>query len=256
MSAFTLSSGRAQKAAGLHLNPAWTVLLAITCALFFGRSVLAQTPAVGAKAADFTLLTPTGKSVTLSAEQGGRPLVLVILRGFPGYQCPYCVKQVHDFVDRAQTSKRRTRACFWSIPDRRPTSINTQRNSSRSRRSCLLTLFLLLTLTIRSPTSTGCAGMRRTRRLIHLPSFSMEVAPWCSRRSVTATAIACPHRMRSITFPRTNVVAAPRSFRHSLSSTVASRTCKTLSNDFYSSSLSSLLFLPFAQLNCAKWVRG
>ena len=61
--------------------------------------------------------------------------------------------------------------------------------------------------------------------------------------------------MRSITFPRTNVVAAPRSIRRSLSSTVASRICKTLSNDFYSSSLSSLLFLPFAQLNCANWER-
>ena len=105
MSAFALLSGRAQKAAGLRLNPVWSVLLAITCALFLGRTVLAETPAVGAKAADFTLLTPTGKSVTLSAEQGGRPLVLVILRGFQGYQCPYCVKQIHDFVDRASDFK-------------------------------------------------------------------------------------------------------------------------------------------------------
>ena len=46
MSAFTLSSGEAQKVTGLRLNPAWTVLLAVTCALFFGRSVLAQTPVV------------------------------------------------------------------------------------------------------------------------------------------------------------------------------------------------------------------
>jgi len=116
MSAFTLSSGRAQKAAGLRLNPAWTVLLAITCTLFFGRSVLAQTPVVGAKAADFTLLTPTGKSVTLSAEQGGHPLVLVILRGFPGYQCPYCVKQVHDFVDRAADFKAKNTRVLLVYP--------------------------------------------------------------------------------------------------------------------------------------------
>jgi len=88
MSAFTLSSCRSQRAAGLRLNRAWSVLLAITCALFMGRSVLAQTPAIGAKAADFTLSTPTGRSVTLSAELGGHPLALVILRGFPGYQCP------------------------------------------------------------------------------------------------------------------------------------------------------------------------
>jgi thioredoxin-dependent peroxiredoxin len=116
MSAFTLSSGRAQKAPGLRLNPAWSLLLAITCALLSGRSVLAETPAVGAKAADFTLLTPTGKSVTLSAEREGRPLVLVFLRGFPGYQCPYCVKQVHDFVERASDFKARNTRVLLVYP--------------------------------------------------------------------------------------------------------------------------------------------
>ena len=68
---------------------------------FLGSSAFGQTPAVGAKAPDFMLSTPTGKTVTLSAEQRGHDLVLVILRGFPGYQCPYCVKQVHDFVSHA-----------------------------------------------------------------------------------------------------------------------------------------------------------
>ena len=27
--------------------------------------------------------------------------MLVVLRGYPGYQCPYCVRQVHDFVENA-----------------------------------------------------------------------------------------------------------------------------------------------------------
>ena len=116
MSAFTLSSGRSQKAPGLRLNPAWSVLLAITCALLLGGSALAETPAVGAKAADFTLLTPTGKSVTLSAERGGHPLVLVILRGFPGYQCPYCVKQVHDFVEHASDFKAKNTRVLLVYP--------------------------------------------------------------------------------------------------------------------------------------------
>ena len=71
MSAFTLSSGRAQKAAGLRLNPAWRVFLAATYGLFVEVSVLAQTPAVGAKAPNFTLSTPTGKAVTMSTEEGG-----------------------------------------------------------------------------------------------------------------------------------------------------------------------------------------
>jgi thioredoxin-dependent peroxiredoxin len=116
MPAFTLSSGRAQKAAGLRLNPTCRVLLVITFALFMGRSVVAQTPAVGVKAADFTLSTPTGKSVTLSAEQRGHPLVLVVLRGFPGYQCPYCVKQVHDFVDRASDFKAKNTRVLLVYP--------------------------------------------------------------------------------------------------------------------------------------------
>src|SRR6201998_4678679 len=116
MSAFTLSSDRAQKAVGLRLNRAWSVLLAINCALFMGRSVLAQTPAVGAKAPDFTLSTPTGKAVTLSAEQSGHDLVLVILRGFPGYQCPYCVKQVHDFADHASDFKAKNTRVLLVYP--------------------------------------------------------------------------------------------------------------------------------------------
>jgi len=73
----------------------------IVSATLFGTTLIAQTPAVGAKAPDFTLSTPTGKSVQMSKEIQGHGLVLVVLRGFPGYQCPFCVKQVHDFIDHA-----------------------------------------------------------------------------------------------------------------------------------------------------------
>src|SRR5277367_1515010 len=73
----------------------------IVSATLFGTALIAQTPAIGAKAPDFTLSTPTGKSVQMSKEIQGHGLVLVVLRGFPGYQCPYCVKQVHDFIDHA-----------------------------------------------------------------------------------------------------------------------------------------------------------
>lgn len=70
---------------------------------------LAQTPAVGAQAPDFTLSTPVGAAVTLSSQTAAGDTVLVVLRGFPGYQCPYCVKQVHDFVDHApEFSARKT----------------------------------------------------------------------------------------------------------------------------------------------------
>jgi|SRR5664279_4747399 len=76
-------------------------VFAALSAVFFGTALFAETPAVGAKAPDFTLSTPNGKTVQMSKELNGQKLVLVVLRGFPGYQCPYCVKQVHDFVDHA-----------------------------------------------------------------------------------------------------------------------------------------------------------
>jgi thioredoxin-dependent peroxiredoxin len=73
----------------------------IVSATMLGTALIAQTPAIGAKAPDFTLTTPTGKSVQMSKEIHGHGLVLVVLRGFPGYQCPFCVRQVHDFIDHA-----------------------------------------------------------------------------------------------------------------------------------------------------------
>ena len=107
---------RAQRAARVHFNRAWGSFLAIACSLFLGGSASAQTPAVGAKAPDFTLSTPTGKTVTLSAEQSGHLLVLVILRGFPGYQCPYCVKQVHDFAMHASDFKAKNTRVLLVYP--------------------------------------------------------------------------------------------------------------------------------------------
>jgi peroxiredoxin Q/BCP len=73
-------------------------LVVLACVVAGCGIAAAQTPAVGAKAPDFTLQTPTGTSVALAKERAKGTTVLVLLRGFPGYQCPYCEKQVHDFV--------------------------------------------------------------------------------------------------------------------------------------------------------------
>jgi peroxiredoxin len=59
------------------------------------------TPNVGTAAPDFTLATPEGTPVKLSALTAKGTVVLVVLRGFPGYQCPYCQKQAHDFQLKA-----------------------------------------------------------------------------------------------------------------------------------------------------------
>lgn len=56
----------------------------------------------GVAAPDFTLNTLDAKAVKLSAETAKQPVVLVVLRGWPGYQCPLCTKQVHEFVVEAK----------------------------------------------------------------------------------------------------------------------------------------------------------
>ncbi|HZB87281.1 MAG TPA: peroxiredoxin family protein [Terracidiphilus sp.] len=65
------------------------------------HTLTAQTPDVGAKAPNFTLATPEGKKVSLDGLRKQGPVVLIVLRGFPGYQCPYCTRQVHDFETNA-----------------------------------------------------------------------------------------------------------------------------------------------------------
>jgi peroxiredoxin len=63
---------------------------------------VAAPPAVGEKAPDFKLSTPEGKKVQLSEVISKGPVVLVVLRGYPGYQCPYCNRQVQDFIQKSQ----------------------------------------------------------------------------------------------------------------------------------------------------------
>src|SRR5260370_26728863 len=66
------------------------------------RLVAATPPMVGDKAPDFALSTVQGKTVRLSEVSAKGPVVLVVLRGYPGYQCPYCNRQVQDFISKSQ----------------------------------------------------------------------------------------------------------------------------------------------------------
>ena len=61
----------------------------------------AATPVVGDSAPDFRLSTPDGVPISLSSLTTKGKVVLIALRGYPGYQCPYCTKQVHDFTASA-----------------------------------------------------------------------------------------------------------------------------------------------------------
>lgn len=62
-------------------------------------------PAVGKMAKDFELEAVLGAragQVKLSEVVKSGPVVLVVLRGFPGYQCPICSRQVGSLISRAK----------------------------------------------------------------------------------------------------------------------------------------------------------
>lgn len=57
--------------------------------------------AVGEKAADFKLQTIRGNEVQLDEMIKDHYVILVVLRGWPGYQCPMCTKQVGNLISDA-----------------------------------------------------------------------------------------------------------------------------------------------------------
>lgn len=59
-------------------------------------------PMMGEKAKDFTLAHLDGSKVSLSQLEKNGPVVLLMLRGWVGYQCPFCTKQVGDFITHAK----------------------------------------------------------------------------------------------------------------------------------------------------------
>jgi thioredoxin-dependent peroxiredoxin len=58
----------------------------------------AEIPKVGDKAPDFSLKTLDDQTARLSQLTAKGCVVLVVLRGWPGYQCPICDRQVQDFI--------------------------------------------------------------------------------------------------------------------------------------------------------------
>ncbi|HPE76966.1 MAG TPA: peroxiredoxin family protein [Draconibacterium sp.] len=57
--------------------------------------------AVGEKATDFKLKTIQGNDIQLSELLKSNSVVLIVLRGWPGYQCPICTKQVGGLISDA-----------------------------------------------------------------------------------------------------------------------------------------------------------
>lgn len=60
----------------------------------------------GDKALRFKCIDLEGKPFEFQPDQSGRWTVLVILRGYPGYQCPLCSKQVGELLAVADELSR------------------------------------------------------------------------------------------------------------------------------------------------------
>lgn len=84
-----------------------TRLLTILSLTLFAPQVTAagKPPAVGDSAKDFTLKTIGDQEIQLSKLNAEGPVVLVVLRGYPGYQCPICRRQVGEYIGKAKELK-------------------------------------------------------------------------------------------------------------------------------------------------------
>jgi len=61
-----------------------------------GRKIESGDKAIAFKAMDFD-----GQAFDFEPEKSGRWTVLVFLRGYPGYQCPLCSRQVGELIGKA-----------------------------------------------------------------------------------------------------------------------------------------------------------
>ena len=85
-----------------------TTLALLACALQLTLNAAPQK--AGDKAPEFELKTLEDRSLHLSDLTASGRVVLIILRGWPGYQCPLCNRQVQDYVaSAAEFAKVKTR---------------------------------------------------------------------------------------------------------------------------------------------------
>lgn len=76
------------------------MLLTVLATLTLGQGSTTP-PAVGEKAPLFEVPALNGKMVRLAPLLKQGPVVLVVLRGYPGYQCPFCTRQVGELMQKS-----------------------------------------------------------------------------------------------------------------------------------------------------------
>lgn len=71
---------------------------------------------VGKTAIDFNLKTIQGDKIIFSEINSNSPVVLIVLRGWVGYQCPVCSRQVGQFIAEAEKLKELGAAVLLVYP--------------------------------------------------------------------------------------------------------------------------------------------
>lgn len=79
---------------------AWTGMIAGATNAFAAEAK--PIPQVGDTAPDFTLNDLAGEPISLAELRKQSPVVLVVLRGYPGYQCPLCSIQMAGLMAKAK----------------------------------------------------------------------------------------------------------------------------------------------------------
>jgi peroxiredoxin Q/BCP len=91
--------------------------LSVACNLAPRHADAAESPPkVGDTPADFELPTFHGDNVKLSSLTAKGPVVLVVLRGYPGYQCPVCNQQVGQFLQHSDKLQARGAQLVFVYP--------------------------------------------------------------------------------------------------------------------------------------------
>ena len=85
----------------MKLQMTRTMALALLMSVLPITLQAATQPGVGEKAPDFALKTLEDQTVKLSDLTAKGKIVLIVLRGWPGYQCPLCTRQVQDYIASA-----------------------------------------------------------------------------------------------------------------------------------------------------------
>ena len=92
------------------------LVIALAFTVIAPAQAVEPTLQVGETAPDFALDSLDGQKVSLSALADQGPVVLVVLRGYPGYQCPICTAQVGDLMGKAPRLSGRQVSCDPGIP--------------------------------------------------------------------------------------------------------------------------------------------